>query len=44
MKMRCRFCSRVSVRRGTCAWRTRNDCALHSEATTGVTQLKERTR
>jgi hypothetical protein len=39
-----RFCSRVSVRRATCALQTAQRCASHSEAATAITAAKERTR
>jgi hypothetical protein len=32
----CAFCSRVSVRRATCALQTCRRCASHSEAATAI--------
>ena len=39
-----RFCSRVSVRRATCALQTAQRCASHSEAATAIVHRRERTR
>ncbi len=39
-----RSCSRVSVRRVTCAWQTTQCCASQSEAATTIASRKERTR
>jgi hypothetical protein len=44
MKRFCRFCSRVSARRATCALQTSQHRASHSEAATALPSRKERTR
>ena len=44
MKLLNAFCSRVSVRRASCALQTREGCASHSEAATVSARGKERTR
>jgi hypothetical protein len=44
MRLLSAFCSRVSVRRVSCALQTRQGCALHTEAATVSARGKESAR